>query len=196
MTIADGRVTMVARDVPLQHVLSELARKGGVTVMGADKIGASPVTLELNAVDGRVAFDILLRNAAGYILTAREAAPGALGIDRVSILPENIGSRRLAQSGFPSPSEPEAAFQNSVGVQTDSAVARSVEASTFPIEVSPPQPATMSPTPIASRPPSPSVPTFPVPVGFSGRPGDSVKQPSYPPGIEPARHIGELLGPK
>jgi hypothetical protein len=198
ITIANDRVTMVAREAPLQHVLSELARIGGVTVSGADKIAASPVTLELNAVDGRVAFDILLRNAAGYILTAREAAHGALGIDRVLILPENTGSGRLAQSGFPSPSDPEAAFQNSVGVQTDSALAIAVEAPppTLPVDVYSPQPAPQSGTPLVSRPPSPSGPTFPVPIGFSGRPGDSVQPPSYPPGIQPAKQPTVLLGPK
>lgn len=200
ITIANGRVTMVARDVPLQHVLSELARVGGITVLGGDKISAPPVTLVLNAVDGRVAFDILLRNARGYILAGRQdAAPGAWAIDRVLILPENIVSGRLAQSGFPSQSDPEAAFEDIVGVQTDSEGGVAVQESTLPSEVSTPQPRPESPTPNRSTRPAPhsAVPTFPVPVGFSGRPGDLIKPPAPNPyGIDTISQLppGAVLG--
>jgi len=171
ISIANGDVTMVARDVPLQQVFSELARKGNVTVSGADKIGVSPVTLELNGVDARVAFEILLRNTGGYVLISRQdAAPGALPIERVLILPENTASRQSAQSEFGSQSDPDAAFQRPA-MQTNPEVAAAVEASPSPVEVSPPQPTSTRPSP------STAVPTFAVPVGFSGRPGDRVLPP-------------------
>lgn len=201
IAVANGRVTMAARDVPLQHVVSELARLGGVTVSGADKIGAAPVTLELNDVDGRVAFEILLRNTGGYVLIARQdAAPGALPIARVFILPENV-SGRSGQSGFPSQSDPEAAFQHTEGIQTGSGVASAVEAPASPVAVSPPQPTPTSPTPVGLTRPAPStaVPTFAVPTGFSGRPGEFVpRPPGNPYGIDTTRipTTGEVLGEK
>jgi hypothetical protein len=208
IAIADERVTMVARDVPLQNVLSELARIGGVTVSGADRIGASPVTLALNAVDGRAAFEILLRNAGGYVMIARQAAaPGALPIERVLILPENVAWERLAQSQ----PDPEGALQQQ-GVQNNSERADAVEPSPSSVEVptSPAIPKSPTPSPFSARPtflapddsPDRAVPTFAVPIGFSGRPGDRVTPPPpSPEGIDtrtglPPPLSGTVLGAK
>ena len=85
--IANGRATVVARDVPLRQILAEWARVGETRVVNAEKLAGGPITLELRDVPEKDALDILLRSAAGYVAAPRaEAGTGASLYDRVLIL--------------------------------------------------------------------------------------------------------------
>lgn len=87
ITMKDGRVTVIAKEVPLRQILAEWARIGRTTVVNAEKLTGPPLTLELVDVPEKEALDILLRSAAGYITAARATAePGAALYDRVIIL--------------------------------------------------------------------------------------------------------------
>ena len=48
--MANGRVTLVAKDVTVREILAEWARVGQTRIVNAEKLTGGPVTLEL---DGR-----------------------------------------------------------------------------------------------------------------------------------------------
>ena len=85
--IADGRATVIAKDVPVRQILAEWAKVGATKVVGAERLPGGPVTLELVDVPEKEALDILLRTAAGYIAAPRPAeVAGASQYDRVIIM--------------------------------------------------------------------------------------------------------------
>ena len=88
LTMADGRVTLVAHDVPLQQILAEWARVGKTRIVNGDKLFGPPMTLELvDYPEGR-ALDLVLRQAAGYMAAPRPAGEvGGSLYDRILILP-------------------------------------------------------------------------------------------------------------
>ena len=85
--IANGRATIIAKDVPIRQILAEWARVGETKVVNGEKIPGGPVTLELVDVPEKEALDTLLRTAAGYIAAPRPVnLVGASQFDRVIIL--------------------------------------------------------------------------------------------------------------
>jgi len=87
VTIANGRATVIAKDVPVRQILAEWAKVGATKVVGAERLPGGPVTLELVDVPEKEALDILLRTAAGYIAAPRPAeVAGASQYDRVIIM--------------------------------------------------------------------------------------------------------------
>jgi hypothetical protein len=88
ISMANGRVTLVATDVPLRQILAEWARIGDTRIVNGDKLSGPPLTLQLvDYPEGR-ALDVLLREAAGYMAAPRAMdQPGASMYDRILILP-------------------------------------------------------------------------------------------------------------
>ncbi len=87
VSLKDGRVTIVADQVPVRRILEEWARLGQVRVVNLEKLSAPAVTLRLIDVPESHALDVLLRSAAGYLAASRAAAePGVSRFDRVVIL--------------------------------------------------------------------------------------------------------------
>lgn len=85
--IANGRATVIAKDVPVRQILAEWGRVGDTKVVGAEKMAGGPISLELIDVPEKEALDILLRTAAGYMAAPRPAnLAGASQFDRVLIL--------------------------------------------------------------------------------------------------------------
>jgi hypothetical protein len=85
--IADGRATVIAKDVTLRQILAEWARVGNTRIVNGEKMTGGPITLELVDVPEKDALDILLRTAAGYLTGPRPAgSAGASMYDRVMIL--------------------------------------------------------------------------------------------------------------
>lgn len=103
LTLANGRATIVADDVPLRQILAEWARVGQTTIVNADKLVGPSVTLQLVDVPESQALETLLRSASGYVVAQRASAvPGASQFDRILIMP---ASRPPAVSaGAPPPS--------------------------------------------------------------------------------------------
>jgi hypothetical protein len=100
MSIANGRVTIVAQDVPLRQILDEWGRVGQTRVVGAERLTGPTVTLELHDVPEGRALETLLRTASGYIAKPRSGAPGASLYDRILIMP---ASRPPAVTAAPPP---------------------------------------------------------------------------------------------
>lgn len=87
LTMKDGRVTIVARDVALRDLLAEWSRVGQTRIVNADKLLGPRLTLQLADITERDALDIVLRTAAGYIAAPRPVdRPGTSVYDRITIL--------------------------------------------------------------------------------------------------------------
>jgi hypothetical protein len=87
LTMQDGRVTIIAVDVPLRQILQEWARVGQAKIVNGDKLNGPSITLQLINAPERDALDILLRSASGYIAAPRPVPmAGAAMYDRVTIM--------------------------------------------------------------------------------------------------------------
>jgi hypothetical protein len=87
LTMQDGRVTLIANNVPLRQILLEWARIGQAKVVNADKLLGANLTLQIVNQPERDVLDILLRSAAGYIAAPRPTVvAGAAVYDRVTIM--------------------------------------------------------------------------------------------------------------
>lgn len=87
LTIANGRVTLVADSVPIRTILAEWSRIGQTKIVNGEKLTGGPITLTLVNVPEAQALDILLRSASGYMAAPRAAGnAGASQFDRVVIL--------------------------------------------------------------------------------------------------------------
>jgi hypothetical protein len=87
LSISNGRVTLVADNVPVRQILAEWSRIGNTQMVNADKLSGSPVTLRLLDVPEAQALDVVLRSASGYMAAPRAAGQaGASLYDRVLIL--------------------------------------------------------------------------------------------------------------
>jgi hypothetical protein len=107
LEIAGGRVTLHARNMPVRAILTEWARLGGATIVNGDRVGGSPLTLDLENVPERQALDIVLRGVSGYMLAARDSgAAGASMYDRIMIIPTSVAPRN------PAPASPTQVFSN------------------------------------------------------------------------------------
>jgi hypothetical protein len=104
LTIADGRATLIAQDVPLRQILAEWARVGKTTIINGDKLSGPPLTLQLVNRPEREVLEVLLRSASGYIAAARESnLAGASQFDRVMILATSRGPVGVATTPPPQP---------------------------------------------------------------------------------------------
>jgi hypothetical protein len=71
LSMQNGRVTIIADNVPLRQILQEWARVGQAKILNADKMNGPAITLQLVDAPERDALDILLRSASGYIAAPR-----------------------------------------------------------------------------------------------------------------------------
>ncbi len=98
LSIANGRVTIVAQDVTVRQILDEWGRVGQTKVVGAERLTGPSVTLELNDVPEARALETLLRSASGYIAKPRSGTVGTSSYDRILIMP---ASKPPAMSATP-----------------------------------------------------------------------------------------------
>jgi len=102
LTIENGRVTLIARDVPLRQILQEWARIGNTKIVNAEKVVGGPITLELINVPERQALDTVLRSTAGYLAAPRPVGVmGASLYDRIMILPTSRPPAAVASAAPP-----------------------------------------------------------------------------------------------
>ena len=104
LSIQDGRVTLVARDVTVRQILAEWARVGQTTIVNLDKIPGGPLTLELNNVPEHQALDVLLRTLSGYLAAPRpQAAANLSHFDRIVVMPTSAPPRAPVSAAAPAP---------------------------------------------------------------------------------------------
>lgn len=78
LTMQNGRVTLIAQDVPLRQILDEWARVGKTEIVNADKLTGPSMTLHMIDVPERQVLDILFKAATGYLVTPRLTADAGL----------------------------------------------------------------------------------------------------------------------
>ena len=99
LSIANGRVTIIAQDVTLRQILDEWGRVGQTKVVGAERLTGPAITLELRDVPEGRALETLLRSASGYIAKPRSGTMGASAYDRILIMAASTppaGGRNIA----------------------------------------------------------------------------------------------------
>ena len=88
LAFLNGRVTLVAQDVPLRKILAEWERVGGTSVVNRDAAPGVSVTLDLADVPETRALAILLQQAAGYFASERSNPEGTSSrFTRIVIMP-------------------------------------------------------------------------------------------------------------
>lgn len=98
----DGRVKLKAENVPVSRILAEWARLGGTQIVNGERIPGAPLTLQLDDTPERQALEIVLRNAAGYMVLGRDASStGASAFAKIMVLPTT--SRAPAAAALPPP---------------------------------------------------------------------------------------------
>jgi hypothetical protein len=177
LSMANGRVTLVAHDVPLRQILAEWARIGNTRIVNGDKLVGPPLTLELvDYPEGR-ALDVLLHEAAGYMAAPRPAnQPGASVYDRIMIL---ATSRPPAVTATPPP------FNSNRNLMAQPMPAQVVDDQDEPVDQGPVPPPGIVPQGM----PVPGGQPFPTgvqqqPVLTAPRPGQ-LPVPQAPPGMNP-----------
>ena len=103
--LQNGRVTLVAVDVPVSAILDEWARVGQTNFVNADQVSGDAVTLRFENVPEREVLDILLRSASGYMAAPRPTqVPSASIYDRVLVMGASSTAARAGSGPRPRPS--------------------------------------------------------------------------------------------
>ena len=103
LTMADGRVSLVAKDATVRQILAEWARVGQTKIVNMERVPGGPMTLELANVPEAQALEILLRSLSGYITAPRPVEAATLSrFDRIIVMP-TLASSRPATSSPPPP---------------------------------------------------------------------------------------------
>jgi hypothetical protein len=113
LSLRNGRVTLIARDVTVRQILAEWARVGRTTIVNAERIPGGPVTIELRDVPEAEALDVLLRALSGYIAAPRAAMTSSdvSVYDSIAVMPTIASTvRPPATSAAPSPFSPPPVF--------------------------------------------------------------------------------------
>jgi hypothetical protein len=88
LSIANGRATLIATDVPLRQVIAEWARVGETKIVNGDRLVGPNLTIQLVDRPEREVLDAVLRTAAGYVAAQRDTGDPHLSMyDRILILP-------------------------------------------------------------------------------------------------------------
>jgi hypothetical protein len=94
LTMANGRVTLVAKDATLRQILTEWARVGQTKIVNLERIPGGPVSMELNDIPEAQALDVLLRSVAGYLAAPRPVDAANLShFDRIVVMPTSAAPR-------------------------------------------------------------------------------------------------------
>jgi hypothetical protein len=102
VTIADGKVSVSAKDATIGQILKEWARVGQTRIVNMDRLPGAPLTLELTNVPESQALDTLLRSASGYLAAPRAVAlPNASAYDRIFVLATSSGTPARAVAAPP-----------------------------------------------------------------------------------------------
>lgn len=102
MSMENGRVTIIADNVPLRQILQEWARLGQSKILNIDKVNGPAVTLQLVDTPEKDALDVLLRSTSGYIAAPRpEVVANASMYDRITIMAASRAPASVASAPPP-----------------------------------------------------------------------------------------------
>ena len=167
ITMADGKVTVSAKDATVGQILNEWARVGQTRIVNIDRLPGTRLSIELTNLPEAQALDTVLRSASGYLAAPRAVAlANASAYDRIFVLATSSGTpARTAQAPatqgafvppmFEPPTEdqnrePDVQRPGPVGARAPIALPNRGGGGAFP-------------TPIQGQPPIPTQQTSPVP---------------------------------
>jgi hypothetical protein len=197
LSMRDGRVTLIANNVPVSRILAEWARVGQATVLNGEKLTGPPLTLHFENQPERDVLEVLLRSAAGYIVAPRQVSMADAAVfDRILIMPT---SRAPAVSAAPPPQfrpPPTQPVQIQPAVDDEPPNDPVMPPGAMPSGMQPNMPG-MQPNMPGMQPnvPNPNVPmTQPVPgmppaPTTQPRPGMPVPTPGGPGGVQPNPYV-------
>jgi len=108
LQLANGRITLQARDATVRDILAEWARVGQVTIVNGEKVMGAPVTLELQGVPEAQALNTLLRSVSGYMAAPKlQPVAGASMYDRIVIMATPRAAPATASFTTPTPQQPQ-----------------------------------------------------------------------------------------
>jgi hypothetical protein len=108
LQVANGRVTLQARDATVREILAEWARVGQVKIVNGEKVMGAPVTLELQGVPEAQALNTLLRSVSGYMAAPKlQPVAGASMYDRIVIMATPRAAAATASFTTPTPQQPQ-----------------------------------------------------------------------------------------
>jgi len=97
LSMANGRVTIVATDATVRQILTEWARVGQTKIVNVERIPGGPLTLELTNVPEDQALDLLLRSVSGYLAAPRLMMVANVSrFDRIIVMPTSATPRQPA----------------------------------------------------------------------------------------------------
>ncbi len=97
LSMANGRVSIVATDATVRQILTEWARVGQTKIVNVERIPGGPLTLELTDVPEDQALDLLLRSVSGYLAAPRPVmVANASRFDRIIVMPTSATPRQPA----------------------------------------------------------------------------------------------------
>ena len=197
LSIANGRVTIVAQDVTIKQILDEWSRVGQTKIVGAERLPGTPISIELQNVAESRALESLLRAASGYIAKPRAVAAGmsASTYDAILIMP---ASRAPAVSNTPLPfnarPQPQMVMPNIVDDDVET-----------PSPIMPPGSVPQNPQQFPGQPPMqpgqqpqttlPRPGMLPQPPTVPGNPYTNPQQPIRPPGMPNVPGPGGVQNP-
>jgi len=104
LTMQNGRVSLVAKDVTVRQILTEWARVGHTKIVNVERIPGGLVSLELRNVPEMQALDILLRSVSGYLAAPRAVDAADLSrFDRIVVMPTSAAPRAPVTAGTQAP---------------------------------------------------------------------------------------------
>jgi hypothetical protein len=125
LTISNGRVTIVADQVPVSRILAEWSRVGQTRIVNGERL-LTNVSLEVIDWPERKALDLVLRSASGYMAAERQGvavSASASTFDRVMILPFSKGpANTMPVASTPAPFNPRPMPQQQPEVDDDQPV--------------------------------------------------------------------------
>jgi len=106
ISLADGLVTVSAKDATIRQILTEWARVGQTRIVNLDRLSGAPMSLELTDVPEAQALETVLRSVSGYLAAPRSPElPNASRYDRIFLLASSTATagRPVASTPPPAP---------------------------------------------------------------------------------------------
>jgi hypothetical protein len=107
LSMANGRVSIVATEATVRQILTEWARVGQTKIVNVERIGGGPVSLELTNMPEAQALDLLLRSVSGYLASPRPiVVTNASQFDRIIVMPTSATPRQQPAATAAAPPAP------------------------------------------------------------------------------------------
>jgi len=183
LTIADGRVTIVARNATPRQILEAWSRQGRTRIVNGERVSGGPTTLIITNELESKALAIVLRSVAGYIAAQRRVAvANASQYDRILIMPTSYAAPAPAYraSGPMPPMMPQPMMPQPVMVPPDPTALANDEGATAQAPVFGGDPNGMQ------GPPPVNAPTQGVVLPYNPPPDQNGDQPTPPPALPSA----------